>query len=32
MKRGPNEQIIESFAKQLDIFINEFAKEEITKA
>jgi|GEM_PF-4351125 len=32
MKRGLNEQIIESFEKQLDIFINEFAKEEMTKA
>jgi hypothetical protein len=32
MKRGQNEQIIESFERQLDIFINEFAEEAITKA
>ncbi|WP_032138909.1 hypothetical protein [Rickettsia tamurae] len=32
MKRGPNEQIIESFEKQLDIFINELTEEEITTA
>ncbi|GAA5252251.1 hypothetical protein [Candidatus Rickettsia kedanie] len=30
MKRGPNEQIIESFEKQLDILINELTEEEIT--
>ncbi|WP_341787575.1 hypothetical protein [Rickettsia endosymbiont of Cantharis rufa] len=32
MKKGQNEQIIESFERQLDIFINEFAEEAITKA
>ena len=32
MKRGPNEQIIESFEKQLDIFINELTEEEIITA
>ena len=32
MKRGPNEQIIESFEKQLDIFISELTEEEITTA
>ncbi|AFB21365.1 hypothetical protein RCA_04040 [Rickettsia canadensis str. CA410] len=31
MKRQANKQIIESFEKQLEIFINEFAEEEITK-
>ncbi|MCX4080298.1 hypothetical protein N7280_06930 [Rickettsia rhipicephali] len=32
MKRGPNEQIIESFEKQLDIFINALTEKEITTA
>lgn len=32
MKRGPNEQIIENFEKQLDIFINELTEEEIATA
>ncbi|ABV85087.1 hypothetical protein [Rickettsia massiliae] len=30
MKRGPNEQIIESFEKQLDILINALTEKEIT--
>ncbi|WP_064429635.1 hypothetical protein [Rickettsia sp. Tenjiku01] len=32
MKREPNEQIIESFEKQLDIFINALTEKEITTA
>ncbi|QCS24643.1 hypothetical protein FEC77_06105 [Rickettsia parkeri] len=32
MKREPNEQIIESFEKQLDIFINVLTEKEITTA
>lgn len=32
MQREPNEQIIESFEKQLDIFINALTEKEITTA
>ncbi|EAA26254.1 hypothetical protein [Rickettsia sibirica] len=32
MQREPNEQIIESFEKQLDIFINALTEQEITTA
>ncbi|AFB26637.1 MULTISPECIES: hypothetical protein [spotted fever group] len=32
MKREPNEQIIESFEKQLDIFVNALTEKEITTA